>query len=178
MNVYDAILARHSYRGKYKDETIPKDDLIKIMESGLAAPSGCNKQTTSLIAIDDKSILKQVLDVIDPKVCETAPSLICVLTEKINAYRDKTYYIQDYSACIENMLLEIVELGYASCWIEGHITDTDRICDKIASILNVPSNYDLVCILPVGRPIDTFKEPIKKSFKNRACFNNFKNMEK
>ena len=150
MNVYDAIIARHSYRGKYRDETIPENDLIKIIEVGLSAPSGCNKQTTSLIAIDDKVILRKVLDVIEPKVCDTTPALICVLSQRINAYRDKCYAIQDYSAAIENMLLEIVELGYASCWIEGHITDTDRLCDKIASILDVPETYDLVCILPVG----------------------------
>ena len=178
MNTFDTILKRHSYRGNYLNEDVPKSDLEKIMEAGLAAPSGCNKQTTSLIAIDDKKTLKKVLDVIEPKVCDTAPALICVLTERINAYRDKCYAIQDYSAAIENMLLEIVELGYASCWIEGHITDTDRICDKIASILNVPSNYDLVCILPIGKPVDSIKEPNKKAFNKRACFNDFNNMEK
>ena len=178
MNTFDAISSRRSYRGKYLNEVVPKEHLIKIMEAGLAAPSGCNKQTTSLIAIDDKLVLRQVLDVIEPKVCDSAPALICVLTERINAYRDKCYAIQDYSAAIENMLLEIVDLGYASCWIEGHITDTDRICDKIARILDVPSNYDLVCILPVGKPLDNIKEPTKKEFNKRACFNNFKNMEK
>ena len=30
------------------DIPIPKEDLIKIMQAGLEAPSGCNKQTTSL----------------------------------------------------------------------------------------------------------------------------------
>ena len=54
------------------------------------------------------------------------------------------------SAAIENMLLTIVELGYQSCWYEGHITDEDRICDKIAEIFSVPDSYEVVCILPVG----------------------------
>ena len=44
-------------------------------------------------------------------------------TQRINAYRDKCFAIQDYSAAIENMLLAIVELGYQSCLYEGHITD-------------------------------------------------------
>ena len=117
MNTFECIKSRNSYRGKYKDEIIPKADLIKIMDAGLSAPSGCNKQTTSLIAIDDKETLKKVLDVIEPKVCDTAPALICVLSENIYAYRDKCYAIQDYSAAIENMLLEAVELEYSSCWI-------------------------------------------------------------
>jgi len=33
------------------------------------------------------------------------------------------------------MLLAIVELGYASVWVEGHITDDDRIGDQMAKIL-------------------------------------------
>ncbi len=98
------------------------------MEAGLNAPSGCNKQTTSLIAIDDKDILDKLYNVIIPKTGNTAPSMICVLTERINAYRDKCFEIQDYSAAIENMLLAIIDLDYASCWAEGHITDDDRIC--------------------------------------------------
>lgn len=41
--------------------------------------------------------------------------------------RGKCFAVQDYSAAIENMLLAIVELGYQSCWYEGHITDEDKI---------------------------------------------------
>ena len=173
MNVSEAIYSRHSYRGKYKDTPVPKEDLVKIMEAGLAAPSGCNKQTTSLIAVDDPEILDQLHSVIDPPVGETAPAAICVLTQRIYAYRDKCFAIQDYSAAIQNMLLTIVDLGYQSCWFEGHITDDDRICDKMAEILNVPDGYDLVCFLPVGNAETDPVCPKKKSFEERAWFNSF-----
>ena len=66
MNVIDAIHTRHSYRGKYKAAPVPREDLITIMKAGLAAPSGCNKQTTSLIAIDDPEVLKKLHGVIRP----------------------------------------------------------------------------------------------------------------
>ena len=79
MNVIEAIHYRHSYRGKYKDIPVPKEDLIKIMQAGLDAPSGCNKQTTSLIAVDNPDVLKQLHSVIEPPVGETAPAAICVL---------------------------------------------------------------------------------------------------
>ena len=108
------------------------------------------------------------------KVCETAPSVIVVLTQRINAYRDRCFAVQDYSAAIENMLLTIVELGYQSCWYEGHITDKDRICDKIANILSVPKDYEVVCILPVGVAEKEPSSPKKKSFEERAWFNTFK----
>lgn len=96
-----------------------------------------------------------------------------VLTQRKNAYRNKCYAVQDYSAAIENMLLMIVELGYQSCWYEGHITDEDRICDKIAEILCVPKDYELVCILPVGKAEDMPSSPGKKEFQDRAWFNRF-----
>ncbi|MBO7122131.1 MAG: nitroreductase family protein [Treponema sp.] len=174
MNTLQAILTRRSYRGKYKNVPVPREDLEKIVEAGLSAPSSCNKQTTSLICVDDADLLKKINSVIEPPVCETAPALICVISQKKNAYRDRCFWIQDYSAAIQNMLLAIVELGYQSCWYEGHITDTDRICDKIAALLNVPSEYELVCILPVGVAESEPTMPKKKPFSERAWFNSFK----
>ena len=171
MDIFDAINTRHSYRGKYKNTPVPREDLIKILKAGLAAPSGCNKQTTSFIAVDDPEILHKLHDVIDPPVGETAPAAICVLTRSINAYRDKCFAVQDYSAAVENMLLAIVALGYQSCWYEGHITDDDRICDKMAKILNVPEDLEIVCFLPVGVAEGSPVMPKKKSFEERAWFN-------
>lgn len=172
MDVLDAIKNRTSYRGTYKNTVIPRDDLIKIMEAGLAAPSGCNKQTTSLIAVDDTDLLSGLHKLIDPPMKE-APAIICVLTRKIIAYRDKCYNVQDYSAAIQNMLLAAVELGYQSCWVEGHITDADAIGRKMADALNVPEDYDLVCVLPIGIAEQQISHVNKKTFEERAWFNGF-----
>ena len=171
MDIIEAIMNRHSYRGKYRNEPVPRKDLITIMEAGLAAPSGCNKQTTSLIAVDDPLILEQFRGIIDPPVGETAPAAICVLTRRVNAYRDKCFATQDYAAAIENMLLARAALGYQSCWYEGHITDDDRICDRMAEVLNVPKEYELVCFLPVGIAEEEIRLPKKKAFEERAWFN-------
>ncbi|MBQ8296301.1 MAG: nitroreductase family protein, partial [Ruminococcus sp.] len=72
MELFEAILSRHSYRGKYTSEPVPRDTLIKIMEAGLAAPSGCNAQTTSLIAVDDPEIIRQLNEIKNRPVGETA----------------------------------------------------------------------------------------------------------
>ena len=143
------------------------------MEAGLAAPSGCNKQTTSLIAVDDPEMLSRLHAVIDPPVATTAPAIICVLTRRIIAYRDRCFAVQDYAAAIQNMLLAMVALGYHSCWNEGHITDVDRIGDQMARILNVPEEYELVCLLPVGVAEATPAAPRKLPFEERAWFNGF-----
>ena len=147
MDMLELIQRRHSYRGKYKPDLVPREHLTAILEAGLAAPSGCNRQTVSLIAVDDPEVLKALRAVIDPPAGETAPAMICVLTQRIIAYRDRCFAVQDYAAAIENMLLAITALGYQSCWYEGHITDTDRIGDKMARILGVPEGYDTAMIL-------------------------------
>lgn len=173
MNVFDAIHARRSYRGAYRPQPVPREHLMQIMEAGLAAPSGCNKQTTSLIAVDDPALLARMKAAIDPPVAETAPAMICVLTRRVIAYRDRCFATQDYAAAIENMLLAITALGYASCWYEGHITDVDRIGDRLARILGAPEDCELVCVLPVGVPDGAPKPPVKRPFGARAWFNGY-----
>ncbi|MGI5958345.1 MAG: nitroreductase family protein [Massiliimalia sp.] len=172
-SIIKVIQNRSSYRGTYRPDPVPRSDLKRIMEAGLAAPSGCNKQTTSLIGIDDPKLLQKVKELIDPPVCETAPAMIVVLTQKIYAYRDRCYQVQDYSAAIENMLLAIKALGYESCWYEGHITDEDDIAGKIGALLKIPEGYRVVCLLPVGIANQPVKSTPKKAFDERAWFNGF-----
>ena len=174
MSVYQTTQDRTSYRGTFKQNPIPREDLTKILQAGLSAPSGCNKQTTSLIAVDDPALLAKLRGVIDPPMAETAPAIICILTQPSIAYADRTFYIQDYSAAIQNMLLVMVELGYQSCWYEGHITDKDAIGRQMADILGVPADYELVCFLPVGVAEGEVKRREKKPFVERAWFNGFK----
>lgn len=68
MNILELMNSRHSYRGEYENTPVPREDLIKIMQAGLAAPSGCNKQTTSLIAIDDPEVLEKLHQVLTAPV--------------------------------------------------------------------------------------------------------------
>lgn len=173
----DIIAARHSYRGTFKADKIPKEYLTAIMQAGLDAPSGCNKQTTSLIAVDDPQLLSELLGMIDPPICQTAPAVICVLTQRICAYRDRCFAVQDYSAAIQNMLLAIKSLGYDSCWYEGHITDEDNIGARLAKRLGVPQGYELVCVLPVGIAAENTNAPRKRDFAERAWFNGFGSKE-
>lgn len=173
MDVFEAIGQRTSYRGKYKNAPVPREDLKKIVEAGLAAPSGCNKQTTSIIAIDDPQVLESLCGVIERAIGKTAPAMICVLTQRICAYGDRCYSVHDYSAAIQNMLLAIVGLGYESCWVEGHITGEDQIGRKMADLLGVPQDYELICYMPVGKADEPLKHVKKQEFHQRAWLNGF-----
>lgn len=171
--VYSVILDRKSYRGGYLNEAVPREKLEMIIKAGLAAPSGCNKQTTSLIAVDDAEVLERIKAVANPPVDPTVPALICVLTQKIPGHKNKLYNVQDYAAAIQNMLLLIKAMGYESCWLEGYITDAEGMARRVAEILSVPEGYELVCLLPVGRAAEPVQAAKKKPEEERAWFNGY-----
>ena len=173
MDALTAIKERGSYRGKYENSPVPREDLKKILEAGLAAPSGCNKQTTKLIAVDDPEILQKLKAIAELAWADSAPAAIAVMTERVFAYRDKCFSVQDYSAAIQNMLLCIVALGYESCWVEGHITDADEKGKQMAEVLGVPEKYELACYLPLGKAAEEPRRVKKQPFAERAWFNGY-----
>lgn len=177
MELFDAIFSRASYRGMYESTPVPTGDLTRILEAGVAAPSGCNKQTASFIALNDPALVKQCGALLERPNFASAPAAICVLTRDIPGIRGRHYHVQDYAAAIENMLLAITALGYASCWVEGNITFEDNdIGRRIADVLGVPEEYRLVAYLPVGLPAEAYKRAEKQPFSERAWFNGFRKM--
>ena len=173
MELLRLIESRASYRGAYTGDPVPREHLDAIMAAGCAAPSGCNKQTTSFIAVDDPALLDELKAIVMPRIGDTAPAWILVLTRQIVAYRDRCFNVQDYSAAIENMLLAIKALGYESCWYEGHVTDEDDLGGQLAKRLGVPEGYRLVCVLPVGVAAEPVKRVRKQPLEARAWHNGF-----
>ena len=173
MNILEFIHKRYSYRGPYKNISVPREGLEKIIKTGIAAPSGCNKQTTSFIGIDDQQLINSITDLIKINGFEgkNAPAGICVLTRQIPGYANVYFNVQDYSAAIENMLIAITALGYASCWVEGQITESTETQEKICKLLNIPTEYIIVAFLPIGVPENEGKRPKYKSFSERAWYN-------
>ncbi len=162
-------MTRRSYRGAYTDAPVPREDLRRILEAGLAAPSGCNLQTTSLVGVDDPAILKELHAVLNKPNMAGAPAAICVLTQPEISRAGVSFHVQDYAAAIENMLLAIHALGYASCWMEGYVRG--NIGEQMLKILRIPEGYQFAAFLPIGVPAEEVKAPAFKPFEKRAWFN-------
>ena len=173
MTVFEAITERYSFRDAYKSKAVPREDLRIILEAGLAAPSGCNAQTAFLIGIDDPELIKKAAGILDKQSISSAPAGICVVTLARPSYKDMYFNIQDYSAAIENMLLAISSMGYASCWIEGEITEDEKRQKALAELLAVPDEFTIVAFLPLGIPQNPGKRAVHKPFEERAFFNKF-----
>jgi nitroreductase len=169
MDLFTAIEKRHSYRGSFVEGRIPRKDLQRITEAGIRAPSGYNGQTTSFLILDDPSLLEQVGEIMANERVKTAPALISVLMDTSPTGRELQFGIEDYSAAVENMLLAVTALGYATVWIDGSLRREDR-AKRIGDLLGVPEIFEVRVVLPLGIPAEEGSQNEKKPFSERAWF--------
>jgi len=171
MDFFEAVDARYSYRDEFTDDPVPRGDLEKILRAGLVAPSGCNKQTTTFVCVTDPEIVKKIGELQTMKACKTAGAFICccIDREPEAAYKEFSFQVEDCAAAVENMLLAVSALGYASVWIDGGLRVEGR-AEKIGEIINVPESKVVRVILPVGRPVAEGPRREKMAFAERAWF--------
>jgi nitroreductase len=175
MDIFEAIQNRHSYRGAFTDAPVIADDLKKIVSAGLAAPSGCNGQTTEFVIIDDAEIVAQINKMHESnKAMQQGKAYIACLvdTDPQPVYQDLSFEVEDCAAAVQNMLLAITALGYASVWIDGWLRVGGRAA-IIAKMLNVPETKTIRILLPIGVATEQLKQPAKKTLEERAFFNKY-----
>ena len=169
--VLNAIFDRSSYRGAFRDIPVPRSDLELILKAGVAAPSGCNRQTTAFVAVDDPEKVQAVRAIFPRPSCQSAPAFIMVFAQEVMAADGHFYHVEDFAAAMENMLLAIKALGYESCWYQGNVRDC---AETLAAVVNMPERYRLKGLLPVGVPAEEpVKLKVKKPFATRAWFNEY-----
>jgi len=166
MELFSVIQERRSVR-KYLDEPVPREVLEKIVSAGVEAPSGCNMQLRYYVIVDDAKVMEEIRPV--SKALETARAAIVLLVEpKGTEYGE--FWIQDASAAIENMLLAVVDLGYASCWVEGQVR---RHEERLRELLAVPEHLRVWAIMPVGKAAQHPQRPEKPAPKDVLHYNRF-----
>lgn len=175
MDLFKVIESRLSYRGAFKNEQIPESDLIKIVETGLNAPSGKNGQTTTFVIINDTVKISQIRELhpTNKAMREAQAYIACIVDIHPDAiYEGISFQVEDCAAAVENMLLAITALGYGSVWIDGWLRLQNR-AEKIGDIIGIPKDKKIRVILPVGVPTEDGVKKKKKDFKSRAWFNQY-----
>lgn len=141
MEAFEAIYHRRSVRN-YLDKSVAKNLVEEIVKAGLQAPSGRNVQPIEYIAVTDPIKRKKLAAICDyGKFLAEAPVCLVVIS------RNTKYYLEDGSAATENTLIAATALGLATCWIAG---DKKPYVSEILRLLEVPTNYKLVCLIAVG----------------------------
>ena len=167
MDYFKAVELRHSYRGAFTNDAVPEGDIIKILDAALRAPSGCNAQTTSFIVITNPELKAKVAEVLPNDMTRTAPVLVIVITKKVKFDFGLDFEVEDYGAAVENILLAVTALGYATCWLDGQ-TRLDGVDKKLSDILRVDAGRQVRCILPIGVPASKGKQAGRKPFDERV----------
>jgi nitroreductase len=175
MEVFDAIQRRHSYRGPFTNTPVSKDDLRQIVQAGIQAPSGRNQQTTQFVILDDAETIEEIgrLNPTNEAMKSAKAYIVCIIDkEPPSVYEGLSFQIEDCAAAVENMLLAITSLGYATVWIDGWLRVQQR-AEKIAELIGLPQSKMVRIILPIGVPAEQWEQKEKKSFEERAWFNKY-----
>ena len=174
MELFEAINNRYCYRDSFRPQPIPRSDLKKIIEAGLKAPSGKNEQTTDFVIIDDPEILSNIGSMHTIMAMKEAKAIILCIVDKepVAVYEGYSFQIEDCATAVENILLAITALGYASVWIDGWLRLEDR-AEIIAKMINLPKNKVIRILLPIGVPAVLGPKKEKKTFEERVKFNKY-----
>ena len=170
MDLFDAIEKRYSYRGEFAKQPVPRADLEKIVRAGIQAPSAKNEQVVSFVIVDDPQVLARIAQIVDKPVCHMAPAMIVCVVDPRLVFHGLSFAAEDAGASVENMLLAVTALGYATVWLDGVLRLENRDV-QIGKLLSVPADHVVSILLPVGVPVEPGSQREKKPFIERAWFN-------
>ncbi|BAU23961.1 nitroreductase [Caldimicrobium thiodismutans] len=153
ISVIEAIFGRRSIR-KFLPEKPKKEDILRIIEAGIWAPSGHNNQPWRFVIIWNDEIKEKLSKfTIYGGMLKKAPVLIGVFLDKSAMYHQIKDH-QSAGACLQNMMLMAYALGLGTCWL-GEILKNE---DKVKEALGLPvSDFEMVAMLALGYPDDKSK---------------------
>ena len=116
-NTIEDIINRRSIR-KYSSKQILKEELDSVLLAGTCAPSGHNRQSSIIIAVQNKedislmSKLNSELRGINTDPYYGAPTVLVVLSDATSVFA-----VQDGSLVMGNLMNAAYSIGLGSCWI-------------------------------------------------------------
>lgn len=149
MEFSEVLLKRRSARA-FTDKPVTREQVEKLLNAALRAPSACNMQSWHFYAVTDPILRAKFSEFCAPWAA-TAPVIfvICTDGEDILARfgeRAKTFIIQDTALAAENLLLCAADMGLNGCFMGAFDAD------KCRALLNIPEKYGIVAVIPVGEP--------------------------
>jgi len=185
MELQAAIAGRRSVR-KFTDYYVTDEELKQILEAGRLSPSWANTQVWHFVVVRDPELIKEVTGTyskVNParSGSEKASALIvCCAKMKVSGYshkgdelatKFKEWFMFDLGLAVQNMCLRIHDLGLGTVVVGSMDHDA---CKKL---LLIPEGYDVVAVLPVGKPLDPDKKgPAKKELKEIVYLDKFGEM--
>ncbi|MGD9782303.1 MAG: nitroreductase family protein [Kiritimatiellia bacterium] len=131
MTFLDLVRRRQSTRKYAPGRRIPREALDRCLEAARLAPSACNSQPWSFVAVDDPEKVRALAEAACThppygmnRFAADASALVAVATEKMKLaarlgaqFRGVQYSLVDVGIACEHLALQAEEEGIASCWI-------------------------------------------------------------
>jgi len=183
MNVLEAIKERRSVR-RFTTDPVSREDLTTIIEAAQWAPSWVNVQPWKIIIVEDRTRIEALKGTLSPgnpaaKGFDQAPLLLVLIGErgKSGLYggsfsTDKgDWYMFDLGIAAQNIALAAHSLGLGTV----HVGAMDH--PKAARILEVPDGFEVVELLPLGRPAFPPKPTPRKELSSFITYETFSGKE-
>ena len=150
----DVIMTRVSVRHFTSQK--PTDEQINtLLRAAMAAPTAMNKQPWGFLVVDDPAILQQIGEQFPNSHVQDGAQIAIVpcgdLTKAIEG-EGQTYWIQDVSAAVENLLLAAHSMGLGAVWTG--LTPITARAQQASELLGLPEHIVPLCIIPVGYPAE------------------------
>ncbi|MGL5328722.1 MAG: nitroreductase family protein [Peptostreptococcaceae bacterium] len=128
MNVLEAIHARKSVR-KFKDEVVPKEDILKMLEAATEAPSPKHQQNWNFVVLTNREIINKMADI----VTESHEKL----GEIAKTEKDRKIHMSviKYYTCFRNAPAVIMVYGSEYKMIEYKILKENDASQEILDVL-------------------------------------------
>lgn len=151
---------------EYQAEQITDEELTAVLEAGMNAPSGGNRQSPIFIAVQNKEWIQRLCR-LNAEIAGApegfdvfygAPTIILVLADK-----NAPDAVQDGSLCLGNMFNAAYALGLGSRWI-NRIRETfeTELGKELLKEAGYEGEYIGVGSCILGYPANGFPEPIKR----------------
>lgn len=153
--VIENIMARRSIR-KYKNETVSREVLDQIMECGINAPNGQNKQSWEVRVVDNPQVTEEINKVLNAAYPKMENAAGCFRGAPVMVFiaRDKGYDFSAYDCGLmaENMMLSAQSLGVGSICLGSPVRfiNDNPACAPILERLGFSEGYELSLCVGLG----------------------------
>jgi nitroreductase len=168
MDFFEVVKKRYSHKAAFKRDVIPSDeDLRRIAEAGIAAPSAGNNQSPEFVIINDDALVDRIGEISQRVPLQTAPRMIALVSDP-----KAGCHLENYAVATGYMLLAATALGYSCGWVDGPFLNP-AVRDPVSELLGLPDDRLLIVIVPVGLPAEPGPRRPKKPFERRASWNRY-----
>ncbi len=154
----DAILTRRSIR-KFTEQEVTEEQLTSILKAAMAAPSAGNAQPWQFIVIRDKITMEAVTGFHPYAKMLPEASVAVVVCGDLSLEKFEGFWVQDCSAAIQNILLQVTALGLGAVWLGVHPIQ-ERVVGA-RELFGIPTNVIPLAIIPIGYPNES-KESVDR----------------